>query len=1483
MFVIAVQQGLHAHLDEAVVIHPLLHWLRDAALALPVGLAAVGVARAAAPADGAPSSRLEAFLRPALTGGAVFALLSVPAGVMHGRWFGAEHVHLSFLQHAVTDGMTVWMVAAGGLLVLDLLRRLPGRLAQVRHTVRRRAGGLSRPGLRRPVAVALSSALMAPTAVLSLAPAPAAAAEPTCPATRTYDVAAINVDVPYNRWGQVDNDGMVYVLQRDKAAVRNWDVPLDHVRGPDGTYVPGTDPAGGRRLRPRPLILRANAGDCVNVTLTNELNPRQFGGRLSNPRASIHVQGVPYNVQDSDGSAVGFNDDTTVAIGESITYRWTAPEEGVYLFTDRGSMAGSEADGGSTVHGLFGALAVEPAGSTWTDPVSGARLDGGTTGTTTPYMDPVTRQQSGELYIDADIHPPAAKSFRESVQLAHDEIPGIGFGFNYGSEPQEQREKALCPDCVGEETSLSSWAYGDPALVKLASGKGPWLPTPGNTNVEDCGLPGSCYTSNVTHAYRWDATKIRYGLAGVKETHVFHMHAHQWLAEPNDTGAMTDGKPTDSRRPESITVDSQTFGPGDMLTADLLYGAGSQPGTVGDSIFHCHLYPHFAKGFWALFRVHDVREDGTATTPDGIKVRNLQPLPGGINPPAATADNPGYPRFIPGEFGWRAPQAPGSVTEGGPNGTPATRIVAGRPLDAGKVAVERAVQLLNYGGAEPKAGAPLTDPCPAGAREVTYNVSVIQRDIVYNEGGWHDTQGRILVLDKDVDAVLAGTKEPEPLFIRVQSGDCINFNLTNRLPNWFGNDAFVKLTQTNMVGEHIHLVKFDVLGSDGASNGWNYQQAAFSKTQSDFNKQLLDGTRSCTRDEAQGACRLPLPADYDPTWSGQMPGQTIHQRWYADYELRTVFTHDHHFPAVDQNRGLYGALLVEPKGTDFRNPHTGEFYKPSSSLCSVSCEGDAAGASMDVIGPGSNDDFREFGLSFQDFVSLTKPGGNPQVASDVFNPPHAPEHFPEHDPGVMGINYRNAPFLLRDTKNGAWVDPAYRFSSTVFGDPKTPLLQAYAKDNVRIRLIGGSQEEQHIFALHGMRWRDEPDDPQSPLVNQRALGVSDALNFEIPSMDCGVEEDCQGDYLYSSTSTDATYLGMWGLMRVYGRGTNGLLPLPDNIPQATNGNTHFPVTGEAPPMANKPGTPCAPSAPVKAFHVIATDGRITYNKQGDHDPYGLMYGLVLPGETPEQAAARVRANPEPLAIRANEGDCLEVRLTNKIDPNGRFATEHAPKGAALDPHGGDPSLPLEGPAGTRAGLRVSLHPQVLKYDVRGSDGATVGFNRDQTVGPDQSILYRWWADDVTPGEIGATNLVDFGDVRGHRHHGLFAGLTIEPKNATYHDPYTGAEVASGEAADIRVPGQKDFREFTSFFQDGLNLRDASGAFIKSPVHDGEPLDAEDEGEKGFNYASEPFRHRIGEPVQATTTNPIDGQALARVFSSKIHGDPSTPIFRAYAG
>ena len=1523
---VAVMQVRHAGHAEIAELPPLLHWLRDAALALPLALAAVSVASWLVPAAhraGAPISERGLWV---LTGGAVWALSSVPAAAAHGLLF-VEHSNHGLAKHglamhALLEGAAVLGVA---LPLLAVLAAAEGLWRTSRSVNLVRAVNLVR--CRAAVGGLGASALVAGQLVVAVvAPTPAAASVTSCTQTgadRSYDVTAATVDIPYNRWG-AHVQGSMFILSQDLAAVKNWSVPL--------AADPAADVAGGRRLRPRPLVLRANAGECVAVTLHNELSAAAHAGMPADPHVSIHPQGVAYNV-DSDGSATGYNPDSTVALHGTRTYLWTAPsKEGMYLFRDFGVPGGAEHDAGQMGFGAFGALNVEPAGSRWFDPRSGAELS---LPGSQVYGDAKTRAQSGELYVDADIVPPApAKTFRESTQIAQDEIPGVGLGFNYGSEPLSNREKYRCPDCSGEETWLSSWPYGDPALIKLASGPGPWIPkeygaasTEGPNGPEDCGLPESCYVSNVFHAYNSDPVKIRFGLAGVKETHVFHLHAHQWLAEPRDVGAMTNLEPSEAAMPESNTVDSQSFASGEAYTAELLFGSGSKNRTFGDVIFHCHLYPHFAEGFWSLYRVHDKREEGRAAvsarpdlsaaekqslsaTPDGIYVRPLLPLGShdtAVAGPALalpSATSPGFPRMIPGQYGWRAPQPLRGITQRDPaTGTEvdAPRYVAGAPIPQAQLDVEQAVSLAANGGATAPRGAPYADPCPSTSRKVRYDVTVLQRDIVYNERGDHDPQGRMLVLTKDVPAILAGTKKAEPLFMRVNAGDCVDYALTDMLPNFVGNDDFLELTQTNMFGQHIHLVKFDVTSSDGASNGWNYQEAAFTKDQVAFDAKAADPVQHDTVCKAEydtpgvggqhAGCRIPTPASWDPhtqSDSMTMTGQTIHERWYADYELRTIFTHDHHFAAIDQSRGLYGSLIVEPRGSDIRDPFSGQYLQPINDpahgiVCTAlpgGCEGDAVGTQRDVVGQGVADDFREFALALADFVTLVKKDPDPVTGRDVpIAAPGKPEHFPQADPGTMAINYRNAPLRYRLQKSGVDVDPAYRMSSHVFGDPMTPLLQAYGGDPVRYRVIQGSQEEQHEFMVNGVRWKQEPDDPESPLVNTATFGISEAFNMEVPNIGCAADDDvCLGDYLYSSASTDDTWNGMWGLMRVHGKKFSGFLELPDH-PVAATKLKASPTPSGTVPASKGPGDPCPTSAPRRTFDVVALSRDIQYDEQGDHDPDGMIYALAS-----DPTAADPTKRPRPLALHATEGDCIEVTLTNKLDP----AYAHR---AGTD---GDPTLVQEDPTGEATGTRVSLHPQLVRYDVRGSDGATVGYNPDQTVAPGKSYTYRWYADPTSPGEIGGTNLLDFGDLRGHRHHGLFAGLSIAPAGSTFHNPYTGESVSAGTAVDVRTADGKGYRDFSQFFQDGLNLRDKAGAWIPdAKAHVGgpvEPMDTEDQGKKGLNYGTAMFARRLGYDPSLTVPqthqdgSPLTSDEWAHVFSTNAaHGDPWTPIFRSYAG
>jgi hypothetical protein len=174
------------------------------------------------------------------------------------------------------------------------------------------------------------------------------------------------------------------------------------------------------------------------------------------------------------------------------------------------------------------------------------------------------------------------------------------FGINYGiagifAEIWANRigvgPMANCTECKFEEFFLSAWTVGDPAMVV----DHPANLTPPVTATKAM-YPDD--PSNVYHSYLNDHVTFRILSADSDLHHIHHQHAHQWLHTPNS--------------PDSTYLDSQAIGPGSAFTLEISYdGSGNRNKTIGDSIFHCHFYPHFAQGMWSLWRVHDVFEAGT--------------------------------------------------------------------------------------------------------------------------------------------------------------------------------------------------------------------------------------------------------------------------------------------------------------------------------------------------------------------------------------------------------------------------------------------------------------------------------------------------------------------------------------------------------------------------------------------------------------------------------------------------------------------------------------------------------------------------------------------------------------------------------------------------------------------------------------------------------------------------------------------------------
>jgi hypothetical protein len=1146
--------------------------------------------------------------------------------------------------------------------------------------------------------------------VVQILPAPSPT--PVCARTIKADVVALDQAIMYNRLGTVNPGGMIYALKRDVVAI-------DPLKG----IV-----AGNVRLRstkrPRPIVLRMNSGDCLRITFTNLLSPSPLSDQPATRSAGIHVIGMELvGSLASDGSNVGTNSPSLVAPGGSTIYTLFATREGNNLMYSSAATTGGEGDGGTLSEGLFGSVNVEPKGAEWyRSQVTAADMTAAKTGATTggqPLLDYnkfamldanlnivstdlnaiITGPNKGRFpagtFRPNATEPDRDRPFREFTVIYHDEIQDIQafpqfrdpvlshtlhsvedkFAINYGvagvgAEILANRlgvgPMFNCTECKFEEFFLSSWTIGDPAQI---------VDVPANTTdafgklITGRKAKKVLYPddpSNVHHSYIGDPVKMRVVHAGPKEHHIHHLHAHQWLQTPDDDN--------------STYLDSQALGPGFAFTTEIVHGGtGNRNQVVGDSIFHCHFYPHFAEGMWELWRAHDVFEAGTVLDANGIPIAGARALPDGeiiagtptpalvplptlAMAPMPTATVPGYPFFNPAVAGHRPPHPPLDTIDDG--GLPRHIITGGtfthveNRLDFSKELVTAiATKIAETGttaeiaamvyheqrlhasfkpdgtpanfilnGLPRKPGAPFADPCISDTGTAigtprTYKAAAFQLDMKLNKAGWHFPQSRILSLWADVAPTKAGTKPPEPFFFRANTNDCITFYHTNLVPGFYEQDDFQVRTPTDIIGQHIHLVKFDVTSSDGSGNGFNYEDGTFSPDEVRERVIAIRKQNACvgleSGDPRDGTFTCPVGKLHP--FFGTKYAQTTVQRWFADdtlnnngvdRTLRTVFTHDHFGPSTHQQAGLYAGLVIEPKGSVWKNPETGV------TMGTRLVDGGPTSWQANIIETTAANSHREFLFEFADFQLAYQAGAgvgaNGKAIADpqrVINPPiinevglpflvengfvcpggvpaPCPEAISAADQGTMSVNYRNEPVPLRvrnpstNTQatgaagdlskvyksNITRADPQFNVQPTFYpaltsgvqpGDPFTPLLRVYENDKVQIRILVGAHEETHNLTINGHKWLHQPGTPQDPLAvnnsgyrNSQIAGISEHFEFLT-----GKESIMGGrpfiDYLYqNSASVDGQWNGVWGLMRVY-NGRMGLktdlLALPNNI------------------------------------------------------------------------------------------------------------------------------------------------------------------------------------------------------------------------------------------------------------------------------------------------------------------------------------------------
>ena len=348
-----------------------------------------------------------------------------------------------------------------------------------------------------------------------------------------------------------------------------------------------------------------------------------------------------------------------------------------------------------------------------------------------------------------------------------------------------------------------------------------------------------------------------------------------------------------------------------------------------------------------------------------------------------------------------------------------------------------------------------------------YKGAAFQFDAVFNKEGWHYPQQRSMALWEDVWPIIQKEKAPEPMVLRLNTFDCAMFYHTNLIPKQYEADDYQITTPTDIMGQHIHLPKWDLTTTDGAANGWNYEDGTIAPGAIVDRIKAIRAFNNCDENEESADC--PKAREHEffakfgrADWLG---ARTTMQRWFTDpvinvhnidRGLGNVFTHDHYTPSTAQQNGLYATVLAQPAGSTWRHSETGElmYTRPDGGPTSWQ----AVIETGDITGDGRDDSYREFFLEYSDFQHAYEAGvyvaAGPDGVPDpvayplngetwryAINPPgrkSAVPLFPDlqvvraqiqkgvqvlnrpfpqaisvDDPGTFVVNYRNEPIGLR--------------------------------------------------------------------------------------------------------------------------------------------------------------------------------------------------------------------------------------------------------------------------------------------------------------------------------------------------------------------------------------------------------------------------------------------------------------------------------------
>jgi hypothetical protein len=344
------------------------------------------------------------------------------------------------------------------------------------------------------------------------------------------------------------------------------------------------------------------------------------------------------------------------------------------------------------------------------------------------------------------------------------------------------------------------------------------------------------------------------------------------------------------------------------------------------------------------------------------------------------------------------------------------------------------------------------------------------------------------MLEGDKSRVAADGFQPMPLTLHVNLGDCVKVRLKNE-------------GKAGRVSFSADMLAFDPKDSHGVNVGNN------------------------PGDQTIG------------------PGETRVYTYYAHPELGEVasLVWDWGNVLTNVRDGLFGAIVVGPRGSKYRDPATGEDVSLKNAW------------QVDVLVDQSlpenvgRTNYRTAALFFQE---------EDNIIGTAFMP------YLQHIGGLSGVNYRSEPWLWRE-EQGCEAGTMFTACVADQGDPETPVIQAHAGDPVKIHVFGAFNEQNHVFSLEGHEFPLKPSMVGADMQSSIEFGGGEGLEIYLKD-GAGGPFHIPGVYIWQNHRMPYAQAGQWGYLRVLPAGDTRLLPLTGGVGART---AEAPSEPEAKPVA----------------------------------------------------------------------------------------------------------------------------------------------------------------------------------------------------------------------------------------------------------------------------------------------------------------------------